>query len=92
MNSTSPSKNKKRRRLEKLARQHTGSGILDQAKTAAGAEMAGKLVGEHPLIAAELVLAGAVRGISVAVQEMGHRIGLGINNEQTKTLDKEQAP
>ncbi|WP_168300850.1 hypothetical protein [Rhizobium binae] len=61
------------RKLESLLRKHADEGVLAQAKAAATAKALGKLVRKHPLIAAEIALAGTARGIVVAAKEVKHR-------------------
>ncbi|MBX4909891.1 MULTISPECIES: hypothetical protein [Rhizobium] len=55
-------------------RKRANKGVLSQAKAAAAAKVLGKLVRKHPLIAAELALAGTARGIAVAAEEVKQRI------------------
>ncbi|SCB61141.1 hypothetical protein GA0061105_11580 [Rhizobium aethiopicum] len=55
-------------------RKRAGKGVLSQAKAAAAAKALGKLARKHPLIAAELALAGTARGIAVAAEEVKQRI------------------
>ncbi|KEQ02901.1 hypothetical protein GV67_16465 [Pseudorhizobium pelagicum] len=66
-----------------MARNQAGGGILDQAKAAAGAKVAVKLVCEHPLIATELAVAGAARGVRVGIEETGRRL----TGDKEKTED-----
>jgi predicted ester cyclase len=58
---------------------------MDQAKAAANAKVAVKLVSEHPLIAAELAVAGAARGVRVGIEETGRRL-LAADKEKTEDL------
>jgi hypothetical protein len=55
--------------LERFARSRTGKGLIKQAKAAAAVKIVKKLVREHPLIAADLVVAGLSRAARVGMEE-----------------------
>ncbi|WP_064709590.1 hypothetical protein [Rhizobium bangladeshense] len=55
-------------------RKRADKGVLSQARAAATAKALSKLVRKHPLIAAEVALAGTARGIAVAAEEVKQRI------------------
>ena len=89
MIATPPGGKKKKRRLERLVRGQAGNGVFDQAKAAAGATVVSKLVCHHPIIAAELALAGVARGVGVGLEEAKRRVWPDGTDPQAKEGDDE---
>lgn len=81
-----------RDRLEEFVRYRTGRGVLDQATAAAAARLIKKLVRKHPLVAAEVAIAGVSRGTQVGLQEVWARLKSTAGQDDRGKRDKHRPP